>query len=541
MATDIERRQQYLDLEIRGESSINKIRIFFICFLLAGIGIGLLTGLLEWTVIAVAVLIYGLGWLISWCSIRFGAYRSWTKYLSGTLEILAVLAGNCSNLMLAQSEWTQSVKQPAQFSIYFIIIGTSLLRFSPAYCYFMSVMGALSYSLAHVATLFFRPGTYISFGAIGDKALAMGGVNWVIAALFFIAMGATLAMASRYARELVLSARHNEERASSVLGRLTSLMSENNAIVKSLDSSIGTIGSISGENSEINTDHVAAVEETTGAMEEINASIETIARHARELQASSGRNLESMRAISESMKRMEEQARRGSEMGAETRGMVESGEKELAGAVDGIQRIQEGSARVGEIVGVINEIADKTNLLALNAAIEAARAGEEGRGFSVVADEVGKLAELSSRNAAEISGLIQKTSADTGRGVVSIMQTMEKLRSITAGVKDINVIIQEVYDFIRKQSDANADAEADMRRISEMAQGVVNATEEEATVTREVVKSVGVLSQGAERSAGLSRSLDDAVHDLARTSARLLDISSSMPVDGTGGTTDQGR
>jgi methyl-accepting chemotaxis protein len=155
--------------------------------------------------------------------------------------------------------------------------------------------------------------------------------------------------------------------------------------------------------SQKQTDRVQMIYRSIEQMQEsLNESID----HA---QASSVRAATNAEVATEASKTIELTARSIKEMVAVVRA-----------ASDTVVRLGDSSAKIGSIIGVINEIAGQTNLLALNAAIEAARAGEQGRGFSVVADEVRKLAERTTKATKEISNMIHKIQSDVAHATTVI-------------------------------------------------------------------------------------------------------------------------
>ncbi|TWD55246.1 methyl-accepting chemotaxis protein [Agrobacterium vitis] len=168
----------------------------------------------------------------------------------------------------------------------------------------------------------------------------------------------------------------------------------------------------------------ASVEETAAALEQVTRTVKDSARRAEEV----GQLVNSTRT------------------GAERSGAV------VRNAVAAMTEIEKSSGEIGNIIGVIEDIAFQTNLLALNAGVEAARAGEAGKGFAVVAQEVRALAERSANAAKEIKVLISVSSGHVGTGVSLVGETGRELEQIVGAVQQISANIDAIVTASREQS-----------------------------------------------------------------------------------------
>lgn len=209
----------------------------------------------------------------------------------------------------------------------------------------------------------------------------------------------------------------------------------------------------------------ASVEETAAALEEITTTVRDSARRAEEVGQLVAR------------------ARDGAEKSGEVVGK----------AVSAMQSIETSSGEIGNIIGVIDDIAFQTNLLALNAGVEAARAGEAGKGFAVVAQEVRELAQRSAKAAKEIKALINTSRGQVRAGVALVGETGQSLQDIANQDQEINAHIK----------------------------AIVTASREQSTGLQEINTAVNTMDQGTQQNAAMVEEQTAASHSLASEAAAL--------------------
>ena len=246
----------------------------------------------------------------------------------------------------------------------------------------------------------------------------------------------------RFTAEVAPRAEQLKTDFNSAITQLQQAVSVVVANVSAIRSGAGEISQAADDLSRRTEQQAASLEETAAALDEITATVNKTASGAR--QASDV-----------------VQAARGD---AETSGVI------VRDAVQAMTEIEQSSAQINQIIGVIDEIAFQTNLLALNAGVEAARAGEAGRGFAVVASEVRALAQRSAEAAKEIKTLISASTGQVGSGVRLVGQTGEALQRIVDRVAEIDGLVSEIAASAQEQAVGLAQVNTAVNQMDQVTQ-----------------------------------------------------------------------
>jgi methyl-accepting chemotaxis protein len=275
----------------------------------------------------------------------------------------------------------------------------------------------------------------------------------------------------------------------------------------------------------------AAIQSTASAASQISSSAEEMAAGSQEQSAQTTEVASAVQEMTSTIFENTKNASSAAEASKESATKAKEGGEVVSETVEGMNRISEvvsqsasaiftlgqNSDKIGEIIQVIDDIADQTNLLALNAAIEAARAGEQGRGFAVVADEVRKLAERTTKATKEIAMMIKQIQKDTSSAVGSMELGTNEVEKGKKLVNKAGEMLGEIISSSQKATDSVI--------------LVAAASEEQSAASEQISKNLEAINNVTQESTAGIQQIARAAEDLNRLTVNLQELVGKFVID----------
>ncbi len=282
----------------------------------------------------------------------------------------------------------------------------------------------------------------------------------------------------------------------------------------------------------------ASTQEVSASTQEISTTMHEINTGAVDQSSKTSATITTINEMIDSVSSVNLNAKLGAEAAQETARLAAQGVDNSAKAVAKIIRINEvatdvktlvmnlgdRSVRIGKILAVITNIADQTNLLSLNAAIEAARAGEAGRGFSVVAEEIRKLAENSGQAASQINKLLKEIQAETGQAITSVQLANEEVEEGSYIIDNVRVALDSILQ-AAKQSERQVQqmyeaAQIQLKKVNLVntaVKGIDTVAKSSEGSTRDVTQALAEMSGNTQNVTATAQSLVEMAAKLQQT------------------------
>ncbi len=263
------------------------------------------------------------------------------------------------------------------------------------------------------------------------------------------------------------------------------------------------------------------IQEAAATVEEISSSFENVVqlvdRQYDSITVSSLSTKEmdaSQQHIGSNVAELKKLSDRAGELGSRGEGVLRT-------AVESIAATRQTGERIREILGMIEEVSDRTNLLALNASIEAARAGEEGRGFAVVAGEVSRLADTSAEYSGEIQELTAQTLEHLQRNSERIDEVSEVLTGLVEVIRSVENYVSGINEAVSAQSEKTGD-------LGEAMESLEKDASDMRTLNREQLKAAQDINDGLQSISGIADDLSQLSANLDETAGRVTRLGRSI-------------
>ncbi len=287
----------------------------------------------------------------------------------------------------------------------------------------------------------------------------------------------------------------------------------------------------SGSLASVAQDQAASIEETSSAMEEIKATIDSVFDTTKAQSARASDNKVLMEFLSESINQINKTAQSASRMADDTYKYAIDGEQVLGQTVEGMKEINESSSRITDFVGIINDISDQINLLSLNASIEAARAGDHGKGFAVVAEEIAKLAEQTAGSTGEIRKLITESNNKVEMGSQLVSKTAESLRLIIGNVKKTAELMEQIAKSSVELDENSKKAAGNAKEVNRMSEEISTMMQEQSVSSNEIIKAIDRINEVTQSVASGSEELAASSEELSSQSELLNNLVKKFKIE----------
>lgn len=239
----------------------------------------------------------------------------------------------------------------------------------------------------------------------------------------------------------------------------------------------------------------SSAEQVSAGSEQVSNGAQTLAQGASEQTSSIEELAVSINEIAESVKSNAGNAVKSSQLADLTGKEIVASNHQMEELLKSIELIRKNSKEIKGVVKEIEDIAFQTNILALNAAVEAARAGDAGKGFSVVAAEVRRLAAKTTAASKLTAGLIEKNAEAVEDGSSAVEEAAKALKSSVENAQEVNTMVEDISKISVQQAEAISQIRSNVELISEIVQGNSATSEESAAASEELSAQAQILKE----------------------------------------------